>query len=267
MQSSVPLGISASERARWFTCAFARLSLVVLGGAAIAWGTTVFPRFWHERALEQMTASMVARVPFRNDVLRDFMGRVEAAEREQYCRPPAARAAAVFRLRTLEEAMAMGDRLAIDDDMEALRQAINRSLACAPTDSFLWMILYWLNVTQNGFYPKYLTYLRLSYQLGSHEGWIALQRNRLAFAVYQQLPPDVADDAINEFIGLVNTRLYSDTANIFIRSGRDLQQQLLSKLADVAPFYRQAFAKALYESGYDGQVLGVKPADTRPFFR
>ena len=48
-------------------------------------------------------------------------------------------------------------------------------------------------------------YLRLSYALGPNESWIALWRNRLAFSLFERLPTDLSDDALDEFIKLVDT--------------------------------------------------------------
>ena len=88
------------------------------------------------------------------------------------------------------------------------RNAIRESLSCSPADPFLWLALYWLDGTQHGYRPEDLKYLELSYQLGPNEGWIALRRNSVAFATFQQLPPELAEFAINEFVGLLKARFY-----------------------------------------------------------
>jgi hypothetical protein len=162
-----------------------------------------------------------------------------------------------------EQAIVDGDD--IDMQLNALRDSIRRSLACSPADPFLWVVLYWVEINRNGFQPDYLKYLRLSYQLGPNEGWIALKRNGYALAIFQQLPPDLAEMAIAEFATLVDTGFYAETAAILTGPGWPEREMLLSHLKDVSERYKEAFAKAVYKLGYDVNVPGVVLRDPRPW--
>ena len=109
---------------------------------------------------------------------------------------------------------------------------IRSSLSCAPADPFLWLALYSVEVTENGFKPDYLKYLRLSYRLGPQEGWIALKRNPLAFAVFQQLPPDLGENAVNEFVAmLLESRFIDQAAEILIGPAWPERELILSQVA------------------------------------
>jgi hypothetical protein len=63
--------------------------------------------------------------------------------------------------------------------------AIRQSLACSPADPFFWLALYALEPSAP------LNYLTASYRLGPNEGWIALKRNLVAFANFDELPDDL----------------------------------------------------------------------------
>jgi hypothetical protein len=241
----------------------ARTALALLGCAAIAWGVYSLPTFARQVPIERVATHVLEGDPFKSGVLAASMPQVEAAERAKTCSPVVTHSAAVIRTRVAEQAIVDGED--IDTQLSALRGSILRSLACSPADPFLWVVLYWVEINRNGFQPGYLEYLRLSYQLGPNEGWIALKRNGYALAIFPRLPPDIADMAIAEFPRLLDAGFYAETVVIFTGPGWRERDILLPRLKDVAERHRQAFARALYKLGYDVNVPGIARHDPRPW--
>lgn len=243
--------------ARVFTCA--------LGAAAALWGAAVLPIFWREAPLERMATRIANRETFKPEVIDALVPAVEVAERVADCRPEALRSAAIIRLRLAETAIFAAERQAIDAKLSAFRTTAVRSLACAPADPFLWMVLAWLDQTRNGFNADQLTFLRLSYRLGPNEGWIAARRNRFALAMYERLTPDLANAALDEFAGMVASGFYWEPIEIFTGPGWHVRDKLLARLKDVPERRREAFAKELYAQGYNVDVPGIPRHDARPW--
>jgi hypothetical protein len=245
--------------------ALARVFTVLLGLAAVTWGAATFPIFWSQLPIERTAAAIVDRETFNPHSLDPLLPTVNQIEQSGYCRPEAVRSAAIIRLRFAEEAIASADRMAIDERLSALQDAIRGSLACAPSDPFLWMILAWLDQTRQGFLPEQLTYLRLSYQVGPYEGWIADKRNRLSLSIFGRLPPDLADAAVREFAGMVNSHFYAEAISILTGPGWPIHDRLLASLKDIDMHQREEFAKQLYSTGHDVVVPGIAPHDPRPW--
>ena len=170
-----------------------------------------------------------------------------------------------LRLAIVTDAIAGTDPSLVASAYAPLYDATRTALACAPANSFAWLILFWLDAAKHGLRPDNLTYLRLSYALSPNEEWIALWRNRLALAVFPQLPADLADDAINEFIELVHTgQLFQQTATLFARAVPTVQKRIVTQLNTLQSIQREAFARALRDNGVDVDIPGVaKP--TRPW--
>jgi len=99
--------------------------------------------------------------------------------------------------------------------------------------------------------------LRLSYRLGPNEGWISLRRNRLALALYEQLPPDLAGRSLVEFAGLVRSRFYEEAVDIFVSAGAPPRDKLISRLAELDELDRRAFGKVLLDRGYSYAIPGL----------
>jgi hypothetical protein len=151
-----------------------------------------------------------------------------------------------------------------DEDLRSLRDVIHKSLSCEPADPFLWLVLYWVENAQNRFQPEYL---KISYDLGPNEGWVALKRNPVALADYERLPPDLAMQAVNEFLALVSNGFYQQAADILSGPAWRLRDTILPRLASLPFRKREQFAQILYEKNLSVVIPGVEPPDSNPRWR
>ena len=168
----------------------ARIFVVVVGSAAVVWGLVTLPIFWRQSTLERIAQSIIRGESYRRDALAAVFPLVETTEKATFCDANAVRGAAIIRLRIAELGQTENAEEKSDTDIHAAINSVVQALSCSPADSFLWFALYWLKSAQHGFSPEDLKYLRLSYQLGPNEGWIALKRNGVTFAMLQQLPSE-----------------------------------------------------------------------------
>jgi hypothetical protein len=87
-------------------------------------------------------------------------------------------------------------------------------------------------------------------------------RSRIAFALFARLPSDLANDAIDDFVKLVDTgQLYSETAAMFANAAPAVQSRIAAHLATAKAIPRRNFARTLYDRGLDVTIPGV---DSRP---
>jgi hypothetical protein len=246
----------------------ARSFTVILGGLAVWWGITGFPVYWQDSSIERMASRIIAGDQFKFETLAQQLPTIDGIERSANCRPAALRSATIIRLRMLEIEAAEKDGRQLDEHFKSLTNAVQRSLSCAPADPFLWLALYLVEVTENGFNSDYAKYLRLSYQLGAHEGWILLKRNPVAFKTFQQLPPDLREYAINEFFAMLLEAHFTDQAvEIFFGPAWPERDLILSQLTRLSGADRQRFADAVSRRGYDLDVpgIGLAPKDSHRF--
>jgi hypothetical protein len=242
-----------------------RLFTALLGCAAIVSGVYMFPVFWNQSPLEYTAMHLIEGVPFATNELIRSMPAVEATEQARLCRPQALHSAAIIRLQLAKDVIAGSERDHIDGSLSALRDSIHHSLGCSPADPFLWSVLFWVENTMNGFSQDHLEFLRLSYQLGPNEGWIAVKRNELALAVFGQLPVDLRQMAINEFANLLESGFLAEPVANFTGPGWPIRDALLLRLKSVSGVRREAFARELYRKGYNVSVPGVEEIGRRPW--
>jgi hypothetical protein len=229
------------------------------------WGLWALPIFWHERSMRVAVPRIIAGRTIEPEALRSVLAQFPTLDSVRSCHAPALRGAAIIRLRLLEVAQAEGRSADFDSGLEALRGAVIQSLSCSPIDSFLWLVLFWIENTQKGFDADTLKFLRLSYQFGRNEGWIALRRNPAALAIYESLPSDLAEDALNEFSALLRAGLYNHVADILTGPGRHLQAVLLARVNAADQSDRVGLAHVLKERHIELEIEGIERRERRPW--
>jgi hypothetical protein len=226
----------------------ARGLFVTLSCVAIYWGVGRLPGFWRNFSPERVATRVIAGDSFKPEVLDRQLLLMQGAANAAYCDPAELRSVAVIKLRMMELSDSKDDQRAERSD--SLRSAIRSSLSCAPADPFLWLVLYSVEKNESALNPDFLKYLRMSYELGPNEGWIAVKRNRLAFEIFQLLPADLAKGAVNEFIGLLDAGLYQLAAETFVGPAWPEHELILARLQSVSADKRKLFAQALSSRGY-----------------
>ncbi len=234
-----------------------RSFIVIFGCIAVWWGITELPSFWQESLLERTAKHIIAGDPFKSEVLNRQIPVLDNIRNSTYCRPGALRSAAIIQLRMVEVA-AKSNREFSDDNFTSLDRMIRSSLSCSPADPFLWLVLSSVENAHHEEKTQVFNYLKLSYEQGPNEAWIALKRNGYAFSFSKNLPSDLSELAIDEFIKLLNNRFYDATIDTFLGPASRMHDLLLPRLTAVSVEQRQIFAHELYQRGYDISVPGIE---------
>ncbi len=108
-------------------------------------------------------------------------------------------------------------------------------------------------------------FLRMSYRVGPHEGWVAARRNTIAFDHFPELPQDLADAAITEFRDLVVSGYFNTAAKVLVGPGWPIHEMLLRRLEDAPVEARRQLALVANARGYDIEVPGVERPEPRPW--
>ena len=243
-----------------------RILVCLLGVGAIGWGLFALPLFWQESSFRSVAAKLLQGDSFKPQLVSDEAQKAEKAAQYQFCNPDALRSLFVLRLFILTGAIETANRELAAASYTPLDEAARQALACAPVDSFVWLALFWLDAGKYGLNARNASYLRLSYVLGRNEGWIALWRVRLALLLFERLPADLATDAVDDFINLVNTgQMYGKTATIFKDASPAIQSRIVEQLKGTRIAARQIFARELHYRGMDIEIPGLEKPAARPW--
>ncbi|MCK1550844.1 hypothetical protein IVB11_17725 [Bradyrhizobium sp. 177] len=170
----------------------------------------------------------------------------------------------LVRLRLAESVVQRKTSEEADREIEALARQLVLALATSPSDAFLWLMLYSVDVSRSGFSSKTLTYLKQSYLAAPREAWIALRRNRLGLAVFPMLEEPVRNNVVSEFAGLLDSGFPEEAAANLVSTGWPHRKILLASLEPVDFANRQTLSKLLAAQGLKLEVPGIQPSD-RPW--
>jgi hypothetical protein len=245
--------------------AVTRILTGALGLAALGWSALALASFQATAPFEGQARQIIAGEAFRDDAVDQAAATLDGLAAVGLDPPARWRAAAILRLRLVESALDRADPAALDARMAALRGALHAAMQASPADPLLWLTLYWLDNTQNGFRPDNLATLAMSYAQGPREGWIALRRNRLALAVFPGLDGVTQGQMIDEFAGMVDARLTAEAADNLTGPGWPIRDRLVARLAGGDPAAKQALARALRGQGIALAIPGVAETGERPW--
>src|ERR1019366_3858020 len=244
--------------------ALSRMVLISIGVFSVWWGVSTFPIFWRDARLDYTAASITGGEPFKRENLETLLAAAESTERV-WARPESLRSLAIIRLCLAEQSSIVENAKPSRPVLDQLDASIRRSLSAAPADPFLWLALFWSETMKDDWSKKDFAYLRTSYLVGPHEGWVAVRRNYIALENFSALPQDLAAAAVTEFKNLVKSH-FESAVTLLVGPGRPIQDMLLRRLADVPEEARQEFARTAHDQlGYDIAVPGVERPDPRPW--
>ena len=242
---------------------FVRLMVAVSGGCSIAWALFTYPAFRHEAAFTAAAQHILSGEQYSAEHLNELRSELDASSASSF-RPSVLNDIAVIRIQLVEADLALGQVSAVE--LETLQGSIDIALDRNPTRSFLWLADYRLQELRSGSGAADLGLLRMSYQTGPNEAWIAVKRNPIALGVFPSLLEETKSRVVAEFAGLVRSWLYEDAANILTGPGWPVHQRLLDGLAQLDEGHRRQFAKTLeIRDIEDAIVPGVKQRPPRPF--
>jgi hypothetical protein len=246
--------------------AMGRFVLISIGAFSLVWGIITFPVFWHDATLDLTADRILDGEQFNREILQNLLTNTGLTE-GTWARPETLRGAAIVRLRLAEQTSKADDSAGVIYDQLGVTASVQRSLATAPADPFLWLVLFRLKrmKDERSSSKADWAYLRMSYLVGPHEGWVSVKRNYIALAMLPELPQDVAEMAMTEFKDLVTSAYYDAAIKILVGPGWPIRDMLLRRLEDAPDEARRGFARSADREGYDIAVPGVERADPRPW--
>ena len=250
--------MSANSLTRIFVC--------LLGAGAVAWGGWMLPLFWQEASTRSIAAKVLQGDSIKLQPLVEQVQQAERGTHYRFCNPVALHSVFVLRLAIMNKAIEAADQPVIQSSYNPLYDSGRAALACTPTDSFVWLTLFWLDAGRHGLNGDNANYLRLSYGFGRNEGWIALWRIRLALLMFERLPPDLASDALDDFTDIVSTgQYYGQTVEMFLNASPVVQNRIVERLQTASLTVREAFARIVHYRGMDVAIPGVGQPEARPW--
>jgi hypothetical protein len=254
-QTTTAINLPARPRpaANWTRSAISRVMTLVVGISAIVWAVHVFPLFRAEALLGDLAWSAITGEDFGDAQLGTIRGAVEEATTAGLDSSNNA-SIAMIRLFLVDRGLKAGK--GSQADLTQLETAVGAALAEAPANSFIWLIADWLRHRKGG--ADDVAMLRMSYQTGPNEGWVAVKRNPVAVSRLSSLPGGLVDMTLAEFAKMVGAGLFQEGAGVLADADPAVRERLLATLVDIDEDNRRQFARVLVSKDIQANVPGVE---------
>lgn len=243
----------------------ARFCFFGLGTLAILWVTAFAPSDWKYAPLDGIAPQVIRGEAIPDTAIEKFIPAMDELQQSGTCWPKAMHNAAILRGRLVEFAIENSDPRQFDLYAAAANSMFRKSLSCAPSDSFMWFALFWIENLRLGFRDEAVKYLEKSYELGPYEGWIGLKRNPYALTIYSSLPAELQKRVVLEFATQVNSGFINSAALSLQGPGWPIRDVLIGGLTDVQDKYKKQLAKRLRNIGVEVTIPGVDMPEFRPW--
>jgi hypothetical protein len=221
----------------------------------IGWSLLTLPTFLNEFPVNQYAARIIRGGSFPSAKLDEELHQFDQGVHLTAC-SPAAVSAAVMSSSILQERF-NAESSALDEQIETTRNSLLAAISCLPSDGYLWFALFQIESLRSGLSDKYVSYLAMSYKVDPNEAWLAIPRNRAAFAIFPSLNEDLKTAVLDEFVLLVRTELYREAIDIFLGAARPYQDLVVKQMSKAQPQNRQRFALLLARMGIDAHIPGT----------
>ena len=244
-----------------------RLATVAASCVLLGWTIFTFPILSRTASAERLAGRLISGVPAKADVIEGRLAEIDASTPSDPGRAATKRAEAIMRLALYEEAAASTRTDLADARLKSLQRSLREALHFIPSDPYLWLVLFSIENAAVGYRSDHLEYLRMSYRLGPHEGWISLKRNPVTLAMLPALDAELARDVLDEFAALVENDLHQEAAAIFANTNPANRDRILARLASVSEPNRRRFSQELAIRLPYVAVPGISREDQRPWKR
>jgi hypothetical protein len=161
------------------------------------------------------------------------------------CDNHAQRALLLMEIPLADTALRSGAVHEYDDRIQSLESRARQALSCTPRDSFVWLLLFGLEIGHGVLNEHAFDLLAMSYETSPNEAWIATRRTAFAVPVVLSAPEAMQQRILTEFQTLVRNGFVEMPARSYLRASAPTRALLQKRIEQLDASSQRAFSDAL----------------------
>jgi hypothetical protein len=157
------------------------------------------------------------------------------------------RALMLIEIPLADAALRSGAVQEFDQRIHSLESRAKQTLACAPRDSFVWLMLFGMQTAHGILDEHAFDLLAMSYETAPNEAWIAIRRIVVAIPVLRVAPEPVQQKVLSEFETLIRRGFIGATARAYSDASDATRQLLQTRVDQLDPRSQRHFSEALHK--------------------
>jgi hypothetical protein len=172
----------------------------------------------------------------------------QASQNSSACDTHSQRAILLMEMRLAEFALRSGDTSAFDRGIQSLEARSRRVLSCTPRESFVWLLLFNLEILHGQLNEHSFNLLAMSYETAPNEAWIGIRRIVVAIPLLLLAPDSLRQRILLEFQQLIRNEFTDDAARAFLAASQPVRSLLQAQVEQLDRHRQEAFSDALLKA-------------------
>jgi hypothetical protein len=221
-----------------------RVLTLAIGCLGLVWGIYAFPQseaadeFWdvESRLLRFETFSTTTSTRILES---------QTSQDLSACDTHSQRAMLLMEVPQAEAALRSGATNAFDRHIQSLEVRSRRILSCTPRESFVWLLMFNLEVLHGLLNEHSFNLLAMSYETSSNEAWLSIRRIIVAMPRLLLAPEPVRQAILADFELLIRNGFVDDAARSYLTASVPIRSLLQTQIEQLDLPRQQAFSAAL----------------------
>jgi hypothetical protein len=219
-------------------------SSLVIGCLGLVWGIFALPQSAFSddfRDIENRLLSFETFRPATFPLTLDSQG----AQGLSPCDTHSQRAMLLMEMSLTETALRSGAVQEFDQRTKSIQTRATRVLSCTPRESFVWLLVFQLEVLHGHLDERSFDLLAMSYETSPNEAWISIRRILVAMPLVLIAPESTRQKILTEFQLLTRHGFVDAAARAYLGAPEQARSLLQSRIEQLNRDQQAAFSNAL----------------------
>jgi hypothetical protein len=218
--------------------------LLIIGSLGLFWGIFTLPQSEPADEFWDIESRLLRFESFDRRVLTQIL-ESRSTQAFSACDSHSQRALLLMEMPLAEAALRSGATNEFDRHIQSLETRFRTILACAPRQSFVWLLAFNLEVLHGQLNQQAFDLLAMSYETSPNEAWISIRRNMVAMPLVLAVPEPLRQKMLFEFQQLILYGFVEEAARSYLAASGSIRSLLQSQIAQLDLDRQKAFAETL----------------------
>jgi hypothetical protein len=218
--------------------------VLIIGCLGLAWGVLTLPQSEAADEFWDIESRLLRFESFDRSALTQAL-ESRSAQSFSACDSHSQRALLLMEMPLAEAALRSGAANEFDRHIQSLETRSRGILACAPRQSFVWLLAFNLEVLHGRLNQHTFNLLAMSYETSPNEAWISIRRNMVAMPLVLTAPEPLRQKMLFEFRQLIRYGFVEEAARSYLAASEPIRSLLQTEIAELDLGRQKVFSDAL----------------------
>jgi hypothetical protein len=221
--------------------------MLAIGCLGLTWAIFMLPRGEAADYLQAFEARFLRSETLSPRTLRTLTLILESSASRMLdaCDTHSQRAMLLAEMPLAEIALRSGAVNEFDQRIQSLETRSRHVLGCTPRESFVWLLVFYLETLHGRLNEQTFDLLAMSYNASPNEAWISIRRIIVAVPLVNVAPAALRQNVLEDFQQLIANGSANEAARSYLAASQPVRSTLQMQIRQMEALQQKAFSDAL----------------------